>query len=353
MSNIAPPNESEFKSISTNTSIDDLNYSELSPETILDAIESKGLRCDGRLQALNSFENRVYLVGIENKPEVVAKFYRPNRWSDAAIIEEHQFSQELFNNEIPVVPPLEIDGETLFSNESADQTIYRFSLFDKRGGRAPDLEDFDTLEQMGRFLGRIHSLGAAQPFQYRPALTIETYGISSRQYLLQNDFIPHDLLSAYESLTTELLTAIAHSYERAGDFALIRTHSDCHPGNILWTPDGPHIVDFDDARMTPACQDLWMFLSGDRADMTAGLDALLEGYTQFYQFNARELHLIEALRTLRLMHYYAWLARRWNDPAFKIAFPWFNNQQCWEQHILSLREQASSLYEEPLVWFGA
>jgi len=348
MSNIAPPDHLVSKPINSS----ELNYSELSPETILDAIESKGLRCDGRMQALNSFENRVYLIGIEDQPEIVAKFYRPNRWSDEAIIEEHQFSLELLENEIPVVPPIAVDGKTLFSNDSTDETTYRFSLFEKRGGRAPDLEDFDTLEQMGRFLGRIHSLGASQPFQHRPALDIETYGTSSREYLLKNDFIPSDLLPAYESLTAELLTAISHSYERAGEISLIRTHSDCHPGNILWTPDGPHIVDFDDARMTPACQDLWMFLSGDRADMTAGLDALLEGYTQFYNFNARELHLIEALRTLRLMHYYAWLARRWNDPAFKIAFPWFNSQQCWEQHILNLREQASALYEEPLTWFG-
>lgn len=349
MSNLAPPESLAKESINSS----ELNYSELSPETILDAIESKGLQCDGRMQALNSFENRVYLIGIEDQPEIVAKFYRPNRWSDDAIVEEHQFSLELLDHEIPVVPPLEIAGETLFSNNTGDETNYRFSLFEKRGGRAPDLEDFDTLEQMGRFLGRIHSLGASQSFQHRPALDIETYGISSREYLLEHDFIPSDLLPAYASLTTELLTAITHSYERAGDISLIRTHSDCHPGNILWTPDGPHIVDFDDARMTPACQDLWMFLSGDRADMTAGLDALLEGYTQFYSFNARELHLVEALRTLRLMHYYAWLARRWNDPAFKIAFPWFNTQQCWEQHVLNLREQASVLYEEPLVWFGA
>ena len=349
MSNIAPPEE--LSNTLRNTS--ELNYSELSPETILYAIESKGLQCDGRMQALNSFENRVYLIGIDDQTEIVAKFYRPNRWSDNAIIEEHQFSLELLENEIPVVPPIEIGGNTLFCNVTNDGTVYRFSLFEKRGGRAPDLENFDTLEQMGRFLGRIHSLGAAQPFQHRPTLDIETYGKSSREFLLKNNFIPNDLLSAYDSLTNELLTAIEHSYERAGKISLIRSHSDCHPGNILWTPEGPHIVDFDDARMTPASQDLWMFLSGDRTDMTAGLDALLEGYSQFYTFNPRELHLIEALRTLRLMHYYAWLARRWNDPAFKIAFPWFNSQQCWEQHILNLREQASTMYEEPLVWFGA
>lgn len=357
--------------------VDLLNYSALKPETILNAIEAQGWRCDGRLQALNSFENRVYLVGIEDGPEIVAKFYRPNRWTDEAILEEHHYSQELYASEIPVVPPIEVDGNTLFNHqdtspsdasldvensaennresntENSPVANYRFSLFDKRGGRAPDLEDFDTLEQMGRFLGRIHKLGESQDFVHRPELTLETYGIASREYLLANNFIPPDLVEAYASLSEELLTAVQHSYERAGDIKLVRTHSDCHPGNILWTPDGPHIVDFDDARMTPACQDLWMFLSGDRADMTAGLDALLEGYSQFCDFNARELQLIEALRTLRLMHYYAWLAKRWNDPAFKIAFPWFNTQQCWEQHVLNLREQAAAMYEEPLVWFGA
>lgn len=324
-----------------------LTYSNLSPETVLNAIDSMGWRCDGRLQALNSFENRVYLVGMEDGPELVAKFYRPNRWTDDAIIEEHHFSQQLAEAEIPVVAPIVVDEQTLFEYDS-----YRFSLFTKRGGRAPDLENFDTLEQLGRFIGRIHQVGRSSPFDNRPELNPISYGHESRDYLLNSKLLPSDLIPAYESLTAELLTAIDHAYERCGDITLIRTHSDCHPGNILWTDEGPHIVDFDDARMTPAAQDLWMFLSGDRANMTQGLDALLEGYCQFSEFNARELHLVEALRTLRLMHYYAWLGRRWEDPAFKIAFPWFNSQQCWEQHILSLREQAAALYEEPLAWYG-
>ncbi|MGH1540415.1 MAG: serine/threonine protein kinase [Arenicella sp.] len=324
-----------------------MDYGTLTPETVLNAIETTGLRCDGRLQALNSFENRVYLIGLDDGTECVAKFYRPERWTDQDILEEHSFTQELEEAEIPVVSPTKLDGQTLFNDGT-----FRFSLFPKRGGRAPDLENFDTLEQLGRFVARIHQVGRSKAFTHRPSLSLTSYGENSREFLLQNDFIPNDLLSAYDSLSQELLTAIGHSYERAGDIEMIRNHSDFHPGNILWTDEGPHIVDFDDARMAPACQDLWMFLSGDRADMTAGLDALLEGYTQFCNFNARELHLIEALRTLRLMHYYAWLAKRWDDPAFKIAFPWFNTQQCWEQHILSLREQAAIMYEEPLTWFG-
>jgi len=332
------------------------NYNELSPEIILNAIESLGISCDGRMQALNSFENRVYMIGIYDgdvSKEIVAKFYRPNRWSKEQIIEEHQFSLDLYQAEIPVVPPSVINGKTLFSFDTPDaEEPFFFSLFEKKGGRAPNLEDFDTLEQLGRYLGRIHQLGSSKSFTHRPQLDPDTYGTQSRTFLLENDFIPRDLLPAYESLTEELIKGVEDSYKRAGDIQYIRTHSDAHPGNILETPNGFHIVDFDDSRMTPASQDLWMFLSADRADATAGLDALLEGYTQFKDFNARELHLIEALRTLRLMHYYAWLARRWDDPAFKIAFPWFNSQQCWEQHVLSLREQQAALYEEPLNWFG-
>ena len=322
-------------------------YASLSPDDVLNSVETTGLLGDGRLLALNSYENRVYRVGLDDGQSVVAKFYRPNRWTDEAILEEHQLTLDLAELEIPVVAPMQIEGKTLLHTER-----YRFSLFKNRGGRAPDLEDFDQLEQMGRFMGRIHRVGQARPFEHRPTLDIQSFGHMPRDFVLENNFIPPELVQAYQSLTEQLLTEAAQCYERAGDVRLIRCHGDCHPSNILWTDEGPHIVDFDDARMAPAVQDLWMFLAGDRPEMTASLDAVLTGYTEFCDFDARELHLIEALRTLRLIHYYGWLARRWDDPAFKRAFPWFNTQRCWEDHILSLREQAALLHEPALVWYG-
>ena len=327
--------------------ISDNAYTNLSPDDVLNTVDSFGYLSDGRLLALNSYENRVYRLGLQDGSNVIAKFYRPRRWSNEAILEEHLYTQELQELEIPVVAPLNIDGETLLITDH-----YRLALFPNRGGRAPDLEDFDQLEQMGRFMGRIHQVGKTQPFTNRPELNIETFGYTAQKFILEHDFIPRELVAAYESLTSQLLDEAALCYQRAGDIKLIRCHGDCHPSNVLWTDDGPHVVDFDDARMAPAAQDIWMFLAGSRADQTAYLDAVLTGYTEFCEFDARELHLIEALRTLRLIHYYGWLAKRWDDPAFKIAFPWFNTQRCWEDHILSLREQAALLHEEPLQWFG-
>ncbi len=321
-------------------------YQDLGPDQILDAVDSAGYRCDGHFLALNSYENRVYQVGIEAATPLVAKFYRPGRWSDDAIREEHQFTLELAEEEIPVVPPMvDARGETLFRHGS-----FRFALYPRRGGRPPDLEDPDHLEQMGRFLARIHNLGAIAPFADRPTLEIGHFGVDSYTYLLGNGFIPAHIEPAYRSLAEHLLEQVRACFGRAGKVDHLRLHGDCHPGNILWTDAGPHIVDFDDARMGPAVQDLWMFLSGDRTHMTARLADLLEGYTQFRDFEPRELHLVEALRTLRMMHYAAWLARRWDDPAFPRAFPWFNTSRYWEEHVLSLREQAALMTEPPLVW---
>jgi len=327
------------------------DYHQLSPETVLNAVESLGLVCDGRLQALNSFENRVYLIGLDDNSEhseIVTKFYRPQRWSNGQILEEHDFCEELAQNEIPVVTAMTFGQNSQSLHEFQG---YRFSLFPKKGGRALDLEDFDVLEQMGRFLGRMHQVGKVKTFQHRELLSPQSYGEYSREFLSSNGFIPKDLETAYESLSADILKQVDACYQQAGDIQLIRTHTDFHPGNILWTDDGPHIVDFDDCRMAPACQDIWMMLSGDRGDMIAKLDAILEGYQQFCEFDHRELILIEALRSLRLMHYYAWLAKRWQDPAFKQAFPWFNSQRCWEEHILSLREQAAAMNEPALSLF--
>lgn len=319
------------------------SFSSLTPDCVMNALESVCFRSDGRLLALNSYENRVYQVGMEEGPPLVAKFYRPLRWTDAAILEEHAFVQELVEREIPVVPALTVDGKTLHTFEN-----FRFAVFPKHGGRAPELENRETLEWMGRFLGRIHAIGALKPFQHRPELNITTFGSVPRNYLLEHDFIPGDLLPAYSSVVDQALEGVQNCFDRAGKVKTLRLHGDCHAGNVLWTDDGPHFVDFDDSRMGPAVQDLWMLLSGERADMVRQMGDVLAGYEDFCDFDERELHLIEALRTLRLIHYSAWLAQRWDDPAFKQAFPWFNTQRYWQDRILELREQIALMQEPPL-----
>lgn len=319
-------------------------FAGLGPDNILDAVEGAGYLCDGRFLALNSYENRVYQVGIENGPPLVAKFYRPGRWLDEAILEEHEFTLELAGREIPVVAPLVNEsGKTLYHHGP-----FRFALYPRKGGRAPDLDSPEHLEQMGRFLARIHALGEVKPFVHRPALGVHHFGVESYQFLLGQGWIPRELEIAYRTLAEDLIKRINDCFARGGNVRTLRLHGDCHPGNILWTDEGPHIVDFDDARMGPAIQDLWMFLSGDREYMNARLMDLLEGYTEFHEFNPRELHLVEALRTLRMMHYAAWIARRWEDPAFPAAFPWFGTGRYWEEHILTLREQAAAMEEPPL-----
>ena len=329
------------------TALDEtMAFARLGPQDILNAVETLGHRCDGRLLALNSYENRVYQIGIEDGSPLVGKFYRPHRWSDAAIQEEHDFSRDLAQLEVPVVPPLrDGDGHSLHRRGP-----FRFALYPRQGGRAPDLESPQLLTQMGRLIARLHNRGALNPFAHRPELTVTHFGVESYRYLLEQGFIPAELETAYRSLAEDLIEQIRACYDRAGAPRNLRLHGDCHQGNILWTEAGPHIVDLDDARMGPAVQDLWMFLSGDRERMTARLGDLLDGYTQFRDFDPRELHLIEALRTLRMMHYAAWLARRWRDPAFPRAFPWFNTERYWGEHILSLREQAALMSEPALVW---
>jgi Ser/Thr protein kinase RdoA (MazF antagonist) len=317
----------------------------LHPDDILTAVETLGFVCSGQFLALNSYENRVYQVGVEDAAPLVAKFYRPARWTDAAILEEHEFALQLAAAEIPVVAPLQHEGRTLHSHG-----LFRFAVYPNRGGRAPDLDDLPFLQQLGRFIGRIHALGETQAFTHRPAVELASYGVASRDYLLHSGSIPADLEPAYTSLCEHLFVAVEACFAHAGDVGRLRVHGDFHPSNVLVRDDELHIVDLDDTRTGPAVQDLWMFLSGDRAEQTPQLAELLEGYCEFRDFDARELHLIEALRTLRIMHYAAWLARRWEDPAFQIAFPWFNSQRYWEQHVLALREQAALMQEEPLHW---
>jgi len=321
-------------------------YADLTPDTVLDAVESTGLRADGRQLALNSYENRVYQVWLEDAPTVVAKFYRPERWSDAAILEEHAYTTDLAVREIPVVPPLAVAGQTLHLHKG-----FRFAVYPRQGGRVPELSDPATLEWLGRFIGRIHAVGALQPFQHRPALDIESFGVEPRAYLLEHDWLPTELRAVWAGVSAQALDGVRRCFDRAGDVAGIRLHGDCHMGNVLWTDDGPHFVDFDDSRMGPAVQDLWMLLSGDRASQIRQLADVLAGYEDFMEFDPRQLHLIEALRTLRLLHYSAWIARRWDDPAFPAAFPWFDSARYWEERILELREQIALMDEEPL-WAG-
>jgi Ser/Thr protein kinase RdoA (MazF antagonist) len=330
-------------------------YDGLTPDSILDALAQVGLMPDGRMFALNSYENRVYQAGVEDSAPVVVKFYRPSRWTDAQIVEEHAFTAELAAAEIPVVAPLEIDGRTLHAFER-----WHFAVFPRCAGRVPAIDQDHTLEWMGRFLGRIHVVGARRPFVARPALDIDTFGVQSRDWLLEHDFIPPDLLPAWRSVADAALDGVRRCYDRAGDVSLLRLHGDCHASNVLWIEEadakqgdplrsaGPHFVDFDDSRTGPAVQDLWMLLSGDRASMQSQLASLLAGYEDFCEFDTRELYLVEALRTLRLLHYSAWLARRWNDPAFPAAFPWFNTQRYWQDRVLELREQIALLDEPPL-----
>jgi Ser/Thr protein kinase RdoA (MazF antagonist) len=319
-------------------------YAGLTPACALDALDSTGLRADGRLLALNSYENRVYQMGVDDAPPVVVKFYRPGRWRDAAILEEHAFTRELADAEIPVVAPRVLNGATLHAHAG-----FRFAVFPRQGGRTPEFERSETLEWMGRFLGRIHAVGARHAFAHRPTLDLQSFGVASRDFLRAGGWLPPDLAPAWDSVLEQALQGVAHCYARAGAVRTLRLHGDCHAGNVLWTESGPHFVDFDDSRMGPAVQDLWMLLAGEHAQQQAQLDAILDGYTTFMEFDPRELHLVEALRTLRLVHYAAWLARRWDDPAFPAAFPWFNTQHDWQARILELREQIALMDEPPLV----
>ncbi|HWS73923.1 MAG TPA: serine/threonine protein kinase [Quisquiliibacterium sp.] len=318
-------------------------YAALTPECLLDALETVGVRGDGRLLALNSFENRVYQVWLEDGGSVIAKFYRPERWTDAQILEEHAFTAELAEREIPVVAPLAPAGGTLHSHAG-----YRFALYPRRGGRAPELDDPGVLEWLGRFIGRIHAVGAARPFAVRPALDPAGFGDEPRAWLLEHHCIPEELLPAWSGIVGQALDAVRVAFGTRPALRRLRLHGDCHPGNILWTDDGPHFVDFDDARSGPAIQDLWMLLSGDADAMSRQLGHVLAGYERFADFDRGELGLVEPLRTLRLIHYSAWIARRWHDPAFPAAFPWFGTARYWQDRILELREQVAAMSEPPL-----
>lgn len=316
-------------------------YCNLDPNLILEAIESIGFRCSGSLLALNSFENRVYQVGIEESQPIIAKFYRPQRWENAAILEEHRFSLELQDSEIPIVAPLRSENaETLHTYQD-----YRFALFPRKGGRALELENVEQLEWMGRFIGRLHAIGKCRPFLHRPQLDPNTHGYIPFRYLIEKDFIPAYLKTNYCHTVELVLQKIEKIFKLYGPIDYIRLHGDCHAGNILWNDAGPHIVDLDDSVMGPAIQDIWMLLSGNPEQMRMELNTILEGYCEFTDFNFREINLIEALRTLRMIQYSAWLACRWDDPAFPLSFPWFNTPHYWQEQLQNLLEQSNLLDE--------
>lgn len=313
-------------------------YEQLTPDVVIDAVESLGHACDGRILALNSYENRVYRVGIEAAAPLVAKFYRPQRWSDAAIIEEHVFAAELVEADLSVVAPLAFDGTTLFRHAG-----FRFALFPCQGGHAPEIGDNATLRQLGRTLARMHRVGARRAFHHRPVLNVQRFGHEPLRQLLESNRLPAPLRTRFEHLATALLAQVEAAFTRAAPLMHLRLHGDCHPGNILWRDGMAHFVDLDDCLSGPAIQDLWMFLSGSETEQHVQFERLMEGYGEFRDFDWRERHLVEALRALRLLHYHAWIEHRWHDPAFPRAFPWFAEPRHWEDVLRQLQEQLATM----------
>jgi Ser/Thr protein kinase RdoA (MazF antagonist) len=318
-------------------------YDSLDPDCILNAVESVGLKVDGRLLALNSYENRVYQIGIEEATPVVSKFYRPGRWSDAAILEEHEFALALEQADIPMVAPSVIDGTSLHRFDG-----YRFALFRRQGGRDPSLESEENLTWFGRLIGRIHALGAAFPFEHRQRLMDLERLHGAHEFLFESDFVPFELKGRYQMVGEQLLARIDERFNSTADMRLISIHGDCHRGNVLWTDDGPHFVDLDDCSTGPAMADLWMLLDGERENQAIQLGWLLEGYEQFMDFDYSQLGLVEALRGARMVEYAAWVARRWSDPAFPRNFPWFAQPRWWEDHIEGLGEQITRMDQPTL-----
>ncbi|MDF2391336.1 MULTISPECIES: serine/threonine protein kinase [Aeromonas] len=322
--------------------VDDMrfNYSDLTPDLIMDALDLSGLRLDSGLIELNSYENRVYQFQDEERRRYVVKFYRPGRWSRAQILEEHDFAARLNEAEIPVAAPLSFAGETLLEHQG-----YPFAIWQSVGGRQFEVDNLDQLEWVGRYLGRIHQIGASRSFHHRVRLDVESMLHEPRELLASGEWLPSGLAKQFFGVLDELIKHVCDAMTL--DVAQISLHGDCHPGNILWR-DGPMFVDLDDCRTGPAIQDLWMMLSGERHEQLIQLDTLLAGYEEFMEFDPRELALIEPLRAMRIVHYMAWLARRWDDPAFPRHFPWFNTDHYWRQQIATLHDQLAALKAQPL-----
>lgn len=318
------------------------HYQALTPDLILTAIETLGIYPETGLLALNSYENRVYQFRCDRGLRYVVKFYRPERWSDQQIQEEHDFSAALVEEEVPIATPVIINGRSLHEYKG-----FRFALFPSIGGRAFEVDNLEQLESVGRFIGRIHQFSKQADFVYRDTMSPQLLGDDSLKWLKESGHIPKSLALPYFTVVEQILERSSAMWQPK-DYASIRLHGDLHPSNILWTPDGPGFVDLDDAKMGPAVQDLWMMLAGDRQQQTLQLEVLLESYEEFCEFDTRELQLIEPLRAMRMLHYNAWLSRRWADPAFPMNFPWFAEDKYWEQQILAFKEQLSALDEAPL-----
>jgi len=326
--------------------MDEHPYDRLSPELILEAVETSGLITSGQMLELNSYENRVIQIGIDEHPGIVAKFYRPYRWSNECILEEHEFSEALSDSDIPVIAPLRFNDHSLLEHES-----FRFAIFPRRGGRSPDLDNLDQLEWIGRLLGRIHKLGSEAPFTHRPDISVQRLGRDAQQAVLKSAQCPMEYKQRYESISNQLIDTCELLFDEIKPIS-IRLHGDCHPGNILWTDAGPHFVDMDDCANGPAIQDLWMLITGDDHEKLIQWETLLEGYETFHQFDRRELRLIEALRSLRQLHYTAWLTQRWQDPAFPRAFPWFEERSYWEGYLADLTQQLEKLLNAEVPQLG-
>jgi len=319
-------------------------FDALDPGAVFAAAESIGLEPSGRLFALNSYENRVYQLGDEQGALWVLKFYRPARWSDAQIAEEHAFTFELADAELPVAAPLRRDGESLFAHRRL-----RFAAFPYLAGRAPELDDRATLGLLGRTLARMHAIGARARFARRPSLTLERLGSQSRRLVMDSGFVPESLEDQYARVSEQVIGRIRQSFEAFGSLPSVRIHGDCHAGNILWRENGPLFVDLDDCMSGPRIQDLWMFLAGDAASQQSTWAALMEGYELFGELDFAELTLVESLRSLRMLHHAGWIAHRWHDPAFPRAFPWFADARFWERHISDLLEQLAAIDDPPIL----
>ncbi len=345
--NRAAPQQSRDESAVVKADLSNPPYQSLSPDTVIDAVESTGKHSDARILALNSYENRVYQVGVEEAEPVIVKFYRPERWTIDQIDEEHRFTQYLYDLEIPVVPPMIINPDS-DTPTLAIQGDFLFALYPRQGGRAPELDNLEHLHQLGRFIGRMHAAGKTFPLTHRIKLDTSRFGSDCVDYLLAKGFIPPDLKDAYAAVTEQILDEIQANSPEAKQYNQITLHGDCHSGNVLWRDDRPHFVDFDDVLTGPAIQDLWMLLSGDLLNRQKQLMEIIEGYEMFMPFSLSELKLIEPLRAMRLLHYNAWLARRWHDPAFPLCFPWFNTPRYWSEHVLECKEMLSTLREPAL-----
>ena len=336
-----------------------MSFRELTPAQVLDALDAVGLRGDGRILQLNSYENRVFQVFLEDGRAVVAKFYRPGRWSDAQIVEEHSFSAELAAAEVPVVAPLVLQAAgsaaglhlhgrppTLASLDTAlgsHLSTHRYAVAPRCAGREPELDRPGVLQQIGRFIGRLHAVGRRQPFQHRHVMNPAADGARALALLCDGGFVPAPEWPAWKQACEQALAAVVQAFEAAAPVTMLRLHGDCHLGNVLWRESGVHVVDLDDAMQGPAVQDLWMLVSGDRSTMAQQLGQLIEGYEQFCDFDDRERALIEPLRTLRMVRHSAWLAERWTDPTFPLNFSFFGTAAYWNQQTTQLREQIEAM----------